>query len=125
LYTLDGERGAVFISCYYYVTQSGKSPVRDFVDSLDSRTQHKFFFVKRLLEEFGYKLPQPHAKYIGDDIFELRFKGQEGHIRVLYFFFHQDKAVFTNGFIKKGRRTPLKEKVLAIERRKLFLYNHK
>lgn len=108
-------------SCFYYVTESGKSPVKDFIDSLDLRTQRKFFFVKKLLEEFGHKLPQPHARYIGDEIFELRFSGQEGNIRVLYFFFHRDKAIFANGFIKKVPKTPLKEKVLAIERRRLFL----
>ena len=113
------------ISCFYYVTESGKSPVRDFIDSLDSNSQRKFFFVKSLLEEFGHKLPQPHAKYIGDEIFELRFKGQEGQIRILYFFFHQDKVVFTNGFIKKTGKVPGREKALAIERRKAFLERQK
>lgn len=108
------------ITCYYYVTESNKSPVRDFIDSLDANSQRKFFFVKRLLEEFGRRLPQPHAKYVGDEIFELRFKGQEGHIRVLYFFFHQDKAIFTNGFIKKTAKLPEKEKRVAIERRLAF-----
>lgn len=112
------------ISCFYYVTESGKSPVRDFIDSLDSGSQRKFFFVKSLLEEFGHKLPQPHAKYIGDEIFELRFKGQEGNIRVLYFFFHHGKVIFTNGFIKKSAKLPEKEKALAIERRKAFLEIH-
>jgi phage-related protein len=125
LYTLNGERGSVAISCFYYVTESGRSPVRDFIDSLDLRTQQKFFFVKRLLEEFGRKLPQPHAKYIGDEIFELRFRGQEGNIRVLYFFFHQDKAIFTNGFIKKVPKVPLKERAKAVERRRLFLESQK
>ena len=109
------------ITCYYYVTESNKSPVRDFIDSLDASSQRKFFFVKSLLEEFGHRLPQPHAKYVGDEIFELRFKGQEGHIRVLYFFFHKDKAILTNGFIKKTDKLPGKEKTLAIERRKAFL----
>jgi phage-related protein len=113
------------ISCFYYVTESGKSPAKDFIDSLDSSSQRKFFFAKSLLEEFGHKLPQPHAKYIGDEIFELRFKGQEGNIRVLYFFFHQGKAIFTNGFIKKTAKLPIKERTLAIERRKEFLERHK
>ena len=113
------------ISCFYYVTESNKSPVKDFIDSLDYSSQRKFFFVKRLLEEFGHKLPQPHAKYIGDEIFELRFKGQEGQIRILYFFFHQDKVVFTNGFIKKTAKLPEREKALAVERRKAFLERHK
>lgn len=113
------------VSCFYYVTESGKSPVKDFIDSLDSSGQRKFFFAKSLLEEFGHRLPQPHAKYIGDEIFELRFKGQEGQIRVLYFFFHQDRVIFTNGFIKKSAKLPEKEKALAIERRKSFLGRHK
>ena len=109
------------VSCEYFVTESNRVPVREFIDSLDPKTQRKFFFVVQLLEEFGHKLPQPHAKYIGDEIFELRFKGREGAIRVLYFFFHQDKAIFTNGFIKKSDKTPKNEKEIAIQRRKFFL----
>jgi phage-related protein len=113
------------ITCFYYVTESGKSPVRDFIDSLDASRQRKFFSAKSLLEGFGHRLPQPHAKYIGDEIFELRFKGREGQIRILYFFFHQDKAIFTNGFIKKSVKLPEKEKTLAVERRKVFLERHR
>jgi len=107
--------------CYYYKTKEGKSPVEEFIDSLDKRTQLKFFYKKELLEEFGPKLPHPHAKYIGDNMFELRFKGIEGHIRVLYFFFHKNSIIFTNGFIKKTKKIPKKEKEIAINRRKEFL----
>ncbi len=109
------------VTCSYYSTDSGKSPVKEFIDSLDPKSQRKFFFVVELLEEFGHKLPEPHAKYIGDEIFELRFKGREGVIRVLYFFFHGDKAILTNGFVKKSNKTPIREKLTAIERRKIFL----
>lgn len=113
------------VTCYYYLTESDKSPVRDFIDSLDIITKKKFFFVKELLEEFGHKLPYPHAKYIGDNIFELRFTGREGAIRILYFFFHQDKTIFTNGFIKKTNKTPKREIAIAIERRKIFIDKQK
>jgi len=113
------------ITSYYYLTGSGKSSVKGFIDSLDFKTQRKFFFAKELLEEFGHKLPYPHAKYAGNSIFELRFKGHEGAIRVLYFFFHQDKAVFTNGFIKKTNRTPKNELNIAVERRNKFLNKQK
>lgn len=109
------------ITCYYYVTASNRHPVREFIDLLEDKSQRKFFFIKDLLEEFGYKLPYPHAKYLGDSIFELRFKGQEGEIRILYFFFHKDKAVFTNGFIKKSGRTPKNELLIAMNRRSEFL----
>ncbi len=113
------------VSCFYYCTESNRSPVKDFINSLDGRAQRKFFFVKSLLENFGHRLPEPHAKYTGDEIFELRFTGMEGQIRVLYFFFHRDRVIFTNGFIKKSNKTPIKEKKVAIERRRLFLENQK
>jgi len=82
--------------CFYFTTEAGKAPVEEFIDSLDYSTQRKFFFKKGLLEEFGQRLPYPHAKYIGDDIYELRFEGKEGTIRVLYFFYHKDEIIFTN-----------------------------
>lgn len=109
------------VTALYLGLDSGRFPVRDFVDSLDPRTQRKFFFVKSLLEEFGHLLPAPHAKYIGDGIFELRFWGPEGGVRVLYFFFHQDRAILTNGFVKKTVKTPPHEKELAVRRRAEYL----
>ncbi|MDP2929272.1 MAG: type II toxin-antitoxin system RelE/ParE family toxin [Candidatus Omnitrophota bacterium] len=113
------------ITSYYYLTESGKSPVKEFIDSLDFKSQRKFFFVKELLEEFGHKLPFPHAKYIGNSIFELRFKGHEGATRVLYFFYHEDRAIFTNGFIKKTNKTPKNKITIANERRANFLNRQK
>ncbi len=105
----------------YYYAESGRSSVREFIDSLDFKTQRKFFFVNELLEEFGHKLPLPHTKYLGNDIFELRFRSREGNIRVLYFFYHQDKVIFTNGFIKKSGKTPRNEIEIAIKRRHEYL----
>jgi phage-related protein len=109
------------VACYYFHTESNRSPVKEFIDSLDPRSQRKFFFKKELLETFGHRLPEPHAKYLGDGIFELRFKGLEGAIRILYFFYHQDKAIFTNGFVKKTAKLPASEKATARERRHMFL----
>ena len=106
------------IESHFYLTEAGKSPVEDFIRSLDSRTRRKFYYVKNLLETFGHRLPYPHAKYIGDDIFELKFHGPEGHIRTLYFFFAENMAILTNGFIKKSNKTPPNEKQIAIDRKK-------
>ena len=104
----------------YFVTESGRRPVEEFVDALTIRSQRKFVDVVELLEDFGRNLSSPHAKYIGNDLFELRFMGREGAIRILYFFFHREKVVFTNAFIKKSNKTPEREKNLATERRKIY-----
>ncbi|MFH2139100.1 MAG: type II toxin-antitoxin system RelE/ParE family toxin [Candidatus Omnitrophota bacterium] len=113
------------IACYYFLTDSNASPVEDFVDSLSYKGQRKFFTKKGLIEEFGHRLLQPHAKYIGNGIFELRFRDDGDTIRVLYFFFHQDRAIFTNGFIKKTDKTPKNALKIAIERKKLYLKEQK
>ena len=109
----------------YFVTDSGRRPVEEFVAALNIRSQRKFVDVVELLENFGRGLVTPHAKYIGDEIFELRFESLEGAVRVLYFFFDGEKTVLTNGFVKKSNKTPTKEKEKAIERRKIYFQKHK
>lgn len=107
--------------CKYYVTPGNRVPVEEFVDSLNERGQKKFYYFIELLEARGHLLSLPHAKYVGDSIFELRFFAEEGAIRILYFFFDAQDVILTNGFVKKSNQTPQQEKNLAIERRKEYL----
>ena len=109
----------------YFVTESGRRPVEEFAKSLNVHSREKFFSVVELLEGFGRGLIFPHAKYIGDEIFELRFESVEGAIRVLYFFFDGEKVVLTNGFVKKSNKTPKKEREIAVERRETYFKTHK
>ena len=111
-------------TCLFYTAASGRSPVVEFVNSLDEDTQDKFIFKKELLEEFGPKLRYPHTDDIGDDVLELRFKGREGQIRVLFFFYYQKKIIFTNGFIKKQQKTPQKEIRIAKQRMRNYLQRY-
>ncbi len=109
----------------YFVTDSGRKPVEEFVNALNVHTQRKFVYTVELLEGLGRRLKAPYAKYIGDEIFELRFESIEGAIRVLYFFYDGEKAVLTNGFIKKSNKTPRKEKETAIGRRKTYFQKYR
>mgnify|MGYP000184528652 CR=1 FL=1 len=105
--------------CIFYETADGKSPVEGFMDSLDEGTQDKFIYKKELLEEFGPQLRHPHTDSLGDGIFELRFKGKEGQVRIL-FFFYGGEIIFINGFIKKTRKIPEKEiKIAKVRRREV------
>jgi phage-related protein len=74
-----------------------------------------------MLKKFGQSLPEPHAKHLGNGNYELRFKGREGQIKVLHFFYNERKIIFTNGFVKKSNRVPKKEVELAIQRRNIYL----
>ena len=106
--------------CVYFATDSGKVPVEEFINNSHHWTQQKFFSAVDLLKEYGKKLPEPHAKKLTDEIYELRFIGGEGKIRALYFFYFDDKVVFTNAFVKKTKRTPKKEIALAENRRRRY-----
>ena len=70
------------LTCVFYASDSGRIPVKKFMDSLSSRTQQKFLAVVGMLEKFGKNLNEPHMKVLGKEIYELRFSGQEGPIRV-------------------------------------------
>jgi len=112
-------------TCYYYCAKSGRCDVEEFVDDLSESSCRHFFYKVELLEEFGPKLPMPHAKKIDkkEKIYELRFNERGGVVRALYFFFEGDEVVFTNAFVKKTNKTPKKEIETAINRKKLFLSN--
>lgn len=101
---------------YYYRLPSGRVPVREFIDSLKITTYRKFLFKKELLEEFGPSLPMPHARHLGKGLYELRLKGEDGAVRVLYFFMKKKKIIFVHSFKKKTRKTPNKELDLAYKR---------
>ena len=108
-------------TCIFYETVDGRRPVEKFIESLDVETQDKFVIKQQLLQDFGPQLRHPHTDHLGEGIFELRFKGKEGQIRVLFFFFYEKRIIFTNGFVKKTQKAPRKEIEIAQERRKDFL----
>jgi len=104
-------------TCTFYKTVSGNSPVEDFIESLDEDTQDKFIYKKELLEYFGPQLRCPHTSEISEGIFELRFKGKEGQIRILFFFYYEKQIILVHGFVKKTQKTPKKEINIAKKRK--------
>ena len=112
-------------TCIFYESAEGRSPVEEFIESLDEATQDRFILKKQLLQELGPQLRYPHTDHIEEGTFELRFKGTEGHVRVLFFFFHGKRIIFSHGFVKKTQKTPRNEIKIAQKRMKDFLARHK
>lgn len=90
----------------FYKLEDGSSPVKDFIRSLDAKMKAKTIRTIELLENNGSTLREPYSKSLGDGIFELRIKQGSDIVRVLYFFYIGNKAILTNGFIKKSDKTP-------------------
>ena len=108
----------------FYENENGSCPVKEFIDSLDSKMKARVIRTIELLEEYGNQLRMPYSKSLGDGIFELRCQQSNNITRILYFFYINHNIVMTNGFTKKTQKTPLNALELAQKRRKEYLKRH-
>ena len=119
-------RGDSFLfTVVLYETEDGKTPVEDWMDSLDPKMRAKLIAMLLLLEEKGNALRKPYTESLGDGIFELRAIQGNNISRALFFFYFNQRIIVTNGFIKKQQKTPANEIQLAKERRLDFLRQEK
>lgn len=109
----------------FYRKENEKSPVEDFISKCSH--QEKIEIVAHLdaLSQLGFKAKRPLVDYLEDGIYELRIRVMKKQIRVLYFFFHQDKIVITNAFVKKSTKIYMTEIKMAKRIRKNFIRRDK
>jgi phage-related protein len=107
----------------YFVSESGKSPVEDFVDSLSAESKAKFIFIADLLSEYGLSVREPYVKPITGTrkLFEIRIKDHQNIHRIFYFAFTGRRLVLLHGFTKKTDKTPQREIDIAENRMKDFI----
>ena len=106
----------------FYRTESGKSPVEDFLDSLSGKQAQKVIWVLRLVEELDV-VPRQYLKKLvnTDDIWEIRVQFGGNIFRLLSFFDGATLMILTNGFAKKSQKTPRQEIELATRRKNEYL----
>lgn len=85
--------------------------------SLPSGILARYLRLTDLMLEFGPNLGMPHTRALGDRLFELRVKSQEGISRIFYCTLVEERIVILHCFVKKTQKTPNKE--LEIARRRL------
>ena len=100
----------------YYMDARGREPVADFIDSLPIEVQAKILRLIDLLADYGVLLKEPYTRQIRGKLRELRITSKSGEVRVFYFAFAEKRMVLLHGFVKKARRTPIRDIEIA-ERR--------
>ncbi|MBV6506726.1 MAG: hypothetical protein ILNGONEN_02308 [Syntrophorhabdaceae bacterium] len=106
----------------FYRTESGSSPVEDFLDSLSGKQAQKVMWVLRLIEELDIVPGQYLKKLVNtDDIWEIRVQVGGNIFRLLGFFDGATLMILTNGFAKKSQKTPRQEIDLAVRRKREYL----
>lgn len=93
----------------FYTTRRGDSPVKDFLESLDTKARTKAVAFITLLAGEGHKLLRPYTDTLRGRIRELRIPYRTNQYRVLYFFFQGDSIVLLHGFTKKTQAIPERE----------------
>ena len=94
-------------------------PVRDWLDSIPTKSQAKCLDKLGRLEQMGHELGRPEADYLRDDIYELRVRFQSVNYRMLYFFHGRVATVVSHGLTKE-KQVPAKQIQTAIERKARF-----
>jgi phage-related protein len=106
----------------FYRTESGNCPVEDFLDSLSGKQAQKVVWVLRLIEELDIVPGQYLKKLVNtEDIWEVRVQFGGNIFRLLGFFDGLTLLILTNGFAKKGQKTPRQEIGLATRRKNEYL----
>ena len=110
----------------FYITEEGKTPVIDFLDSLSTKQAQKMTWVLQLIEELDV-IPSTYLKKLvnTEDIWEVRVQVGNNIFRLLGFFDGNNLVVLNHGFQKKTQKTPSKEIKLAEQRRKDYLRRKK
>ena len=105
----------------YYETGRARCPIREFIDSLDSKSKAKVARTIDLLEQFGIELGMPYAKHIEEELWELRTRVGTNQYRIIYFLFTGKVFILLHGFMKKSGRIPERDLKIARDRRDDFL----
>lgn len=105
----------------YYETERGRCPIREFINSLDTKSKAKVARTIDLLEQFGINLGIPYAKHVEEELWELRTRVGTMQYRIIYFLFTGKVFILLHGFIKKSGRIPKRDLEIARDRRDDFL----
>ena len=109
-------------SIEFYVSGTGRCPVREFLDELKQTDPDDFAVIMAGLAKLRnrqYHRP-PLSKAIREGLFELRHVGKL-NTRVLYFFTHGRRIIAVHGIRNKAWDIPARDCRIAVERMRDWL----
>ncbi|KKQ96347.1 MAG: hypothetical protein UT42_C0035G0006 [Candidatus Falkowbacteria bacterium GW2011_GWA2_39_24] len=94
---------------FYKDSQTGKSPVLEYIDNLNRKERAKILkYIEFLREHEGY-LDEPYSKHIKGKIRELRVDFSKNRFRIFYFIFIEKTIILLHAFLKKTEKTPIQD----------------
>ncbi|MDD3481068.1 MAG: type II toxin-antitoxin system RelE/ParE family toxin [Patescibacteria group bacterium] len=107
------------IEIEYYIKESGRCPIVEFMDKLPTETRARTFKTFDLLERFGLQIGMPHLRKIAGmrNAWELRVRSKNDIYRY-YFTVIDKKALIVHCLNKKTNKIPYKDLKIIKERLK-------
>ena len=101
----------------FYELPSGRSPVREWIRSLDV-ADRKIIGEDIKDVEFSWPIGMPLVRAFGRGLWEVRSTLTQGRIARVLFCIHENRMVLLHAFIKKTQKTPDADRRLALKRMK-------
>lgn len=99
----------------YYKTDNN-NPVKEFINSLDIKTNAKILKILHYMKNYGLELVSKYLKKLsGSPLWEIRILGKT-NVRILFALYEKGTVWVLHGFIKKTNKTPMNELKTATER---------
>lgn len=108
------------LSVVFFLTESGDEPVREWLKSLD-KEDRKTIGEDIKLVQFRWPLGMPLVRKMEADLWEVRSHLSGGRIARVLFTVRDGEMALLHSFIKKSRKTPVKDLELARRRKNLWL----
>lgn len=105
-----------------YLEADGTCPVVEFFHEVPERVRVRARERLALLAEHGHQLRRPHAAYLEDGIYELRWHTGRVQYRILYFFHGRTAAILAHAITKEDVVPPAD--LNRAKRRKTNFYAH-
>ncbi|HAU0815516.1 TPA: type II toxin-antitoxin system RelE/ParE family toxin [Legionella pneumophila] len=92
--------------------------VEEAILAMPPKIQARMIKLLELIETHGANLGPPHTEAMGNGLFEVRAKAQEGIGRSLYCYMKGKHIMILHAFVKKSAKTPKQELKLALQRKR-------
>ncbi len=104
----------------YYQTNSGRVPVKEFIDNLTSQDQAKVTGCLKSIQEDGFDSDRVEFRQIEKKLWEIKIRAVDGGYRFFYATVEKE-IVLLHAYKKQSQKAPLREIDTAKKRLKEVL----
>jgi phage-related protein len=101
---------------HFYETKAGRSPIEDFILTLQKQDQARFAEVIDGIEKHNLNYARVQFRLLRGKLWEIKFSSHGGGYRIIYVMVTGNEMVWLHAFRKSTQKTPMKELDLAIKR---------